>query len=487
MYDVIIIGTGVCGAAVARELSKYKLNTLCLEKENDIANGTTKANSGIVHAGYDPEPDTLMAKLNVLGNEIIEKLVKDLDVHYSKCGSLVLAFEEEELITLQELLERGIKNGVKGLEILSAEQVSKLEKNLSPEIKGALYAPSAGIISPWELAIAQMEIAVINGVEVKLNQEVVSIEKCDDGFKITAKHNGEEHTFYSKAVVNAAGVKADDIHAMLEEIDYKTVPNKGQYFMLDKSQGELVERVIFQCPSKIGKGILVSPTVHGNLIVGPDSLDVLEKNDFATNSSQLDFIKSMAKKSCPNIDYSETIRNFAGLRTGGKLEDFVITSSKTSDRFINLANIKSPGLSASPAIALSVLDILKESGIEFLQKENYQSKRKVVRFKELSAEEKNEIIKKDKRYGQIICRCETVSEGEIVAAIHSPIPATTIDGVKRRCNAGMGRCQGGFCSPRILEIIHRELEIPIDKICQDKEGSYILTGETEKGGDNHAV
>lgn len=481
MYDVIIIGTGVCGAAVARELSKYRLKVLCLEKENDVADGTTKANSGIVHAGYDPKPGTLMAKLNVLGNRLIEKLSSELDIAYKKIGSLVLAFTDEDMDTIRMLYQRGIENGVPDLSIISKEEVLKMEPNITTEIKGALYAKSAGVVSPWELAIAQIENAVTNGVEVKLEQKVTGIQNRGDSFVVTTEHCGEEQCFEASYVVNAAGVHSDEICAFVSKPTFRIVPNKGQYFLLDKSQGNLVNRVIFQCPSKVGKGVLVSPTVHGNLIVGPDAVDIEDKEDVSTTAQQLAFVKKVASRTCDKINYRESIRNFSGIRAQGPLDEFVIGTVPETNRFINLGNIKSPGLTASPAIALEVIRLLRESGLDMKEKSDYISTRKVIRFKELSPEEKQKVIQKDRRYGRIICRCETITEGEIVAAIHAPVPATTVDAVKRRCNAGMGRCQGGFCSPRVVDILSRELGLSPEKICKDKAGSYILTEQTHKG------
>lgn len=481
MYDVIVVGTGVCGAAVARELSKYQLKVLCLEKENDVADGTTKANSGIVHAGYDPEPGTKMAKLNVLGNRLIEQLAEDLDIPYQKCGSLVLAFDETDVETIQTLYERGVANGVPDLQVLSAEQVATMEPNISTEIKGALFAPTGGVVSPWELAIAQLEVAVVNGAQVLLERKVIRVQPEETGFAVTVSFRDTEETYHARAVINAAGVHADEVQRCIEEPGYHTVPNKGQYYLLDKSQGELVQRVIFQCPSKLGKGILVSPTAHGNLIVGPDSVDIEDREDVSTTAEQLAFVRQVAARTCNTINYRESIRNFSGVRSQSEYDEFLISAAKDYPTFISLANIKSPGLTASPAIALEVVQLLQEAGMELQEKENYETKRHFPRFRELSAEEKQQLIARDARYGHIICRCETITEGEIVAAVNSPIPALTVDAVKRRCNAGMGRCQGGFCSPRVMEIIARERNMnPVD-VMKDKVGSYILTGKTAKG------
>ncbi len=480
-YDVIIIGTGVCGAAVAKTLAAYQLKVLCLEKDNDVAGGTTKANSGIVHAGYDPEPGTRMAELNVLGNRMIEQMASDLDIPYEKCGSLVLAFDDTDLNTIQTLYDRGVQNGVPDMQLLTPAEVAEMEPNITTDITGALFAPTGGVVSPWELAIAQLEVAVTNGAEVLLSREVTNVTPIDGGFAVTTDHDGNTECYEATAVVNAAGVYADRIQSFIEPIDYQTVPNKGQYYLLDKSQGELVKRVIFQCPSKLGKGILVSPTAHGNLIVGPDSVNVSDRDDVSTTADQLALVRDTAARSCDKVNYRESIRNFAGIRAQSQFDEFLIAAAKDHPMFISLANIKSPGLTASPAIALEVAEMLKEAGLPFTPKDTVVTTREFPRFRELNAQERQALIQKDPRYGHIICRCETITEGEIVAAVNSPIPALTIDAVKRRCNAGMGRCQGGFCSPRVLEIIARERGLSPEAVLQDKEGSYILTGKTEKG------
>ena len=482
-YDVAVIGAGVCGAAIARVLSGFRLKVAVLEKDTDVANGTSKANSGIVHAGYDPLPGTKMAKYNVEGNAILHQLTKELDIPFRETGSLVVAFSEEEKRTLEELLERGRQNGVPGLQLLTAEETWEKEPNLSREITGALYAPTAGVISPWELAIAQLEVAVTNGVELFLETEVQAISQTDGGFVLQTVQRGTPRRFTAAAVVNAAGVYSDLVCAMVSGPSFRIIPNKGQYYLLDKNQGGLVRHVVFQCPNRNGKGVLVSPTVHGNLIVGPDAVPGEDRDDVSTSAGQLAFVRRVASKTCGQIDFRQSIRNFAGVRAQGTVDEFVIGPVPESDRFINVANIKSPGLTSSPAIALDVAEMLQRAGIAMEKKENAVTTRRVVRFKELSAEEKNEWIRRDPRYGRVICRCETVTEGEIAAAIHSPVPARTVDAVKRRCGAGMGRCQGGFCSPRVVEMIARELQIPATEVEQDKKGSVILTGHTAKGTD----
>ena len=478
MYDVAIIGCGIVGAAAAYELSRYRLKTVVLEKDADIACGTTKANSAIIHAGYDPEPGTAMAELDVLGAKLTKEIAEKLDVHYKQIGSLVLAFDDEDMQVIKKLYENGVANGVQGVEILDGKQVLEMEPNLNSEVIGALHAPTAAIINPWEMCIAMAETAKVNGTEFRLNSPVEAIEKIENGYRITTPTGVIEAAY----VVNAAGVYSDVVHNLVGEPEFKILPSKGQYYLLDKSEGEVVNHIIFQCPSKVGKGVLIAPTVHGNLIVGPDASDVEDASDVSTTQDRMDFVREVSSKSVPKINFRASIRNFAGIRAISDQPDFIIAESKTAKNFINLAGIKSPGLTSAPAIALRCVEILEGCGLALEKKESFTDERHVVRFKELSMEEKAEIIKKDPRYGRIICRCETITEGEIVAALHSPITPVTVDGIKKRCNAGMGRCQGGFCGPRVQEIISRELNIKMEDIELNTKGSYILTGETKEGG-----
>lgn len=475
MYDVAIIGAGVIGASIFRELMKYKLKVLLIDKENDVSMGTTKANSAIVHAGYDPKAGTLMAKYNVKGNEMFEELCKELCVPFKRNGSLVLAFSEEDMETIKELFENGRSLGVKGLEVLDKEAVLNLEPNINENVIGALHAPTGGIVGPFEYTIALVENGVENGGEVRLRSEITAIEK-DKNFILTTSNNEK---IEAKYVINAAGVYADKIHNLICQEAYKITPIKGEYFVMDKSQGNLVKHTVFQCPSRLGKGILVTPTVHGNLLVGPDAEIVEKKDEVSTTSENLEYIKSTAAKTTNKINFREGIRNFAGLRANPDRNDFIVEEAKDVKGFIDVAGIKSPGLSSAPAIALDVVKILKEAGLTTEEKTNFKKERKHINFMELSSEEKAELIKKDKRYGKIICRCESITEGEIVDSIKKSFGNITLDGVKRRCRPGMGRCQGGFCGPRVQEIISRELNIPMEEVCQEKDNSYILLGRTK--------
>jgi len=474
MFDVAIIGCGVIGAATAFMLSKYKLNTVVLEKENDIAMGATRANSAIIHAGYDPEPDTVMARLNVRGCEMAKELCEKLDVPYKNNGSLVLAFSEKEMETVKELYERGNKNGVPNQRILSREEVLEMEPYVSDKVFGALYAPSAGIISPWEYALAFSEVAVLNGTEIRLNSGVTAITKADGYYKIET----ESGTVESRYVVNAAGVDSARIHEMVAPASFRIKPSRGDYYLMDKCEGVKANTVLFQCPSEAGKGVLVSPTVHGNLIVGPNAVSCEDAHRVNTTAAGLAFVKEMAAKSVPDINYRNAIRNFAGMRANTDQADFVI--GMANENFLDLAGIKSPGLTSAPAIGEEAVKILSENGLALEIKETYVSERKVKRFRHLSKDEKQAAIRENPLYSRVICRCETITEGEIVDAIHSPVPPCSIDGVKRRAGSGMGRCQGGFCGPRVMEILARELKkSPLD-ITKDGAGSYVLVSETKK-------
>ena len=476
MYDVAILGCGVIGASLAYTLSRYDLRILILEKENDIAMGTTKANSAIVHAGYDPEPGTLMAKLNVRGSAMMEQLCADLSVEYKRIGSLVLAFNAQDDETIKKLYKNGVENGVPGLELLTAARAREMEPALAPEVTSALYAPSAAIIDPWGLCIAEAETAVRNGADIKLRCAVTAIEETPDFCRISA--GGE--TYEARFVVNCAGVSAEEIFRMTAEPKFRTLPNRGAYYLLDKSSGSLVSHVIFQCPSPAGKGVLIAPTVHGNLIVGPNAEEVHSAQDKAVTAAALDTVASVSKKSVPSIDLRQSIRNFAGVRANTTMSDFYLASS--SPRILHAAGIKSPGLSAAPAIAEHLTGLLEDMGLALSPREGFDGTRRVNRFRHLSAEGKATLVRENPLYGRVICRCETITEGEIVDAIHSPIPPCSIDGIKRRAGAGMGRCQGGFCGPRVLEILSRELGISPKDILQDQDGTILITGETKTGG-----
>ena len=481
MYDVAVIGAGITGGAVAMELATYDLRIALIEKNTDVAAGTTKANSGIIHGGYDPEPGTLMARYNVLGNRMAGELCANLDVPFKRIGSLVLAFTEEDLETVNLLYARGIKNGLSCLSILNREEVLALEPQLNPSVLGALRCESTGIVSPFEYGVAMCENAVENGAELFLETEVTAI--TDEGpYYAISTNNPEQPLIAARMIVNAAGVDAASVHDMADTPEFSIQPNKGEYYLLDKNQGGLVSHVVFQCPGKAGKGVLVTPTVHGNLIVGPNAEDVEDGGDVSTSRRGLDFVMETAARSCKGISYRDNIRNFAGNRAIlREKDDFHMAFSKNAHRMLNLAGIKSPGLTCAPAIAVDAVKMLGERGLRLIPKERVITTRRRVKFAGLPILEKERLIAQNPAYGRVICRCETVTEGEIVDQLRRPIVPRTLDAIKRRAGAGMGRCQGGFCGPRVHEIIARELGLDPLGIRKDDRGSYILTGIT-KGG-----
>ena len=474
MFDVAIIGGGIVGCSIARELSKYDLNVVVIEKSFDVSNGSTKANSGIVHAGYDAVEGTLKAKLNVLGNKMYEDLCRELEVPFSRTGSLVVAFNEDEVKTINSLYDRGVNNGVEGLEIIGMDRIQKMEPNVSKRAIAALYAPTAGITSPYELCIALAENANQNGVEFKLSTKVSKVYKENDAFTIES-NNG---TVYAKYLVNAAGLFSDDINRMLGGKEFNIIPRRGEYCLIDKNQGGIVNSVIFQAPNKKGKGILVAPTTHGNLLIGPNAVEIPDKENFETTEEGLEEIINGARKSVNNINTREIITSFTGVRATPEGKDFIINVPIKGA--VNAGGIESPGLTSAPAIALMVVDLLRNEGLRLREKTEFISKRiRTKLFIDMKDEEKKDALKKNPLYGKVICRCEYVTEGDIINAIRGPLGARTVDGIKRRLRAGMGRCQGGFCMPRVVEILSRELNINPDEVMKADEGSYILTGRTK--------
>lgn len=488
MYDVVIIGAGVSGCAVARELSRNKLSIAVLEKASDVCEGTSKANSGIVHAGYDAEPGTLKAKLNVRGSRLMEKLSKDLDFPYKKNGSLVLCFDGKEKGKLEELRQRGIQNGVEGLRILNREELLAMEPDIGEKAAAALYAPTGAIVCPFGLNIALAENAAVNGAEFHFHTEVKEIKRLENGYVLLT----DKESFQAKTVVNAAGVFADEIHNMIcqEEDKFRITPRKGEYLLYDKKVGKLVNHTLFQLPTALGKGILVTPTVHGNLLTGPTAEDIQDKGGVATSAEGLAQVLEKAALSVDNVPSRQVITSFAGLRAHGPFGDFVIGEVKGAPGFIDVAGIESPGLTSAPAIGEYVAEMIRER-LKPEKKEDFTETRKgIPNMAEASDEERHRLIQENPAYANVICRCEMVTEGEILDAIHRPLGATTTDGIKRRVRAGMGRCQAGFCSPKTVEILARELSVNQNQICKAGEGSYYLIGEEafyrgeerEKGG-----
>ncbi len=473
MFDCLVIGAGISGAMVARELSKYDLSICIVEAMGDVAMGATKANSAIVHAGYDAKEGSLKARLNVLGSKMMSKVCDDLGVKYRNNGSLVVGFNDEDRETLQGLLERGIKNEVEGLELLNRDEILKLEPNIGRGVTCALYAKTGAIVCPYELCVAAVGNAMDNGAELKLNFKVEKIEKIDGGYKLVSK-NGELEGRY---VINCAGAYADEIAGMVGDDSFTIKPRRGEYLLLDKECGTLVNSTIFRCPTKMGKGVLVTPTVDGNLLVGPTAEDISDKSDTATTPEGLNKVRTLATEQVDGINFGKVITSFTGLRATGSTGDFIINYK---DGFINVGGIESPGLSASPAVAQYVCDLLRGAGVTLAEKSDYIATREAMHFfSMLDIEGKNRVIKEHPEYAHIICRCEGISEGEILHAIRTNPKPTDVDGVKRRTRATMGRCQGGFCSPYIVELLAREMEVDYCDVTKCGGESYINISKTK--------
>jgi len=480
MYDIAVIGAGIIGTSVARELSRYSLRIALIEKDNDVANGTTKANSGIIHAGFDTRPGSNKAKYNALGNPMFDRLCEELAVPFKRIGSLVIALESQDMEKIEELYNRGLANGIPQMRILNGSEVKKIEPNLNKKVIGALHAPTAGIIDPWDLAIALAENAVENGVELLLNHRVAAIEKSTGRFNIRTSAPGIEDHIEARYVINCAGLYADEINNMAAAPYFKITPRRGQYFVLDKNTGSLVNSVVFQCPGKMGKGVLLTSTVHGNLLIGPDSEILEDKENVETTADRLLFVKEAAAKTAAGIPFNTMIKTFAGLRASPSTRDFIIEESKEAAGFINVAGIESPGLTAAPAIAEEVVRLLKTTAGELKKRADLNPlRRKAIRFMELKDHEKRELVRKNPAYGRVVCRCENVTEGEVLDAVSRKAGATTVNGIKRRVRPGMGRCQGGFCTPKVMEILARELGRDMQEIVNEGKESYILSGPTK--------
>ena len=482
MYDVAIIGAGVTGSAIARELSRYQLNVCVIEREEDVCCGTSKANSAIIHAGFDAVPGTLKAKVNVKGNAMMDQIAKELDIPFKRNGSMVVCTKDQDPKGLEVLMERGKANGVPDLQILDREALIAMEPNLSDDVVCALFAPTGGIVCPFHMTMGYAENACSNGVEFFLNTQVDEIKKAESGYELTVTHtdSGEKETKTAKIVINAAGVYADTLNNMVSEHKLRITARKGEYMLLDKDAGKHVSHTIFQLPSKMGKGVLVSPTVHGNLLVGPTAVDVEDKEAVNTTQAGLDSLGRTASLSVKNVPLRQVITSFAGLRAHEAGDDFVIGEAEDAKGFINVAGIESPGLSSAPAIAVMVADRVKEMLNPEVNDKFNPIRKGILHPDTLTLEERNELIKKQPAYGNIICRCEMITEGEILDAIHRPLGARSLDGVKRRTRAGMGRCQAGFCSPRTMEILEREVPMSMFDITKNGVGSNIVIGTNKE-------
>ena len=473
MEDIIIIGSGIIGSSIARELSKYKANILVLEKNNDVSCGTTKANSGIVHAGFDAKPNSLKAFFNVRGAKLYSNLSKELDFPFKQNGAFVLSFSKEGRSTLDELLKRAEDNKVEGCEILSGDEIRKMEPNVSKEVVEGLYAKTSGIVSPYEMCIAMAENASANGVRFEFNKEVLSIKKENDKFIIKTKDNS---IYESKILINAAGCHSDEINNMLSKNKYHIKARKGEYVLLDKEYSYICEKTLFQLPTKMGKGILVSPTCHGNIIVGPTALDVDNKDLTWTTPEGLKEVWSKACLSVPSLPKGGIITQFSGLRAHEDGNDFIVSFSKDVEGLYNLIGIESPGLASAPAIAEYVSKEVSEY-LKLNKNENFNPIRKSIKhIAHMNEKELANAIKENSEYGHVICRCEVVSEAEIKEAIRRTPGAVDLDGVKRRVRAGMGRCQMGFCTPKIMEILANELGISLEEVTKRGNKSFVVEG-----------
>ena len=474
-YDVVIVGAGVTGGMLARELSRYQLSVCLLEKENDVACGASKANSGIVHGGFDPEPGTLKAKLNAAGVEKLFRAAEQLHVPCRRNGSFVCAFGPEEEPAVRNLYDRGLENGIAGMRLISGDEARILEPALSDAATLVLDVPSAGIICPYELTIAAVGNAMDNGVILKCGFEVASVSRAEEGFVLSAV-SGEQVT--GSYLINCAGGFADRISKLAGDDSFAIIPRAGEYMLLDKYEGSRVSHTIFQVPTKAGKGILVTPTVDGNLLVGPTAAKVDHPEARDTTPAGLDTVMKFAKKSVPSVDYRQVITSFTGVRASEAGGDFIIRESEQVPHLIHVAAIDSPGLTACVAIAEYAASILADAGLELTAKTDWDPNRENPHsFREMNPSQKNEYIQKNPAYGRIVCRCETVSEGEILAAIRNNPPARDIDGVKRRTRAGMGRCQGGFCMMRVMQLLAREQGIPLEQVTKNGGESFPLTGK----------
>ena len=475
MYDVVVIGAGVVGGMIARTLSAYRLKICILEKQHDVAMGASCANSAIVHAGFDAKEGTLKAKLNVRGSEMMAKTCKELGVKYRNNGSLVIGFNEEDRATIESLCRRGEANGVKGVRILEREELNRIEPGLSKNVICALYAPTGSIVCPYELTIAAVGNAMDNGADLKLDFEVKEIRDCGEYYEVSS----EAETVKTTYIINAAGVYSDAIAGMVGDTSFRVHPRRGEYILLDKECGKMVSCTVFRTPSKMGKGILVTPTVDGNLLVGPTSVDIEDKEDKSTTAEGFARIMREALENVDGMMFGKSITSFCGLRAVGSTGDFVINMPKA--RFVNVAGIESPGLSSAPAIGEYVVELLQNAGARLEPNNSYQPTRPAAHaFREASIEEKNAIIRRDPAYGRVICRCETVTEGEILAAIRQNPKPRDLDGVKRRTRAQMGRCQGGFCSPYIVELLAREMQVPYESITKFGGKSLINVSKTKE-------
>lgn len=477
MKDIIIIGAGVSGCLIARDLARYQLEIAVIEKENDVGNGSSMANSAIVHSGYDPLPGSLKAILNVEGNAMYDELCHDLDVHFGRIGSLTVVTEDSQWLIIKELFERAKKNKVP-VKLLNGEEVKLMEKNITPDVKGALYAPSTGIVDPFNLCVHAMENAMDHGVKLFLNERVMSIKTIDGGYEVVTN----KATHQAKVVINATGVEADLVSEMLAPNHFSIKPRKGEYFVLDHFGFGFVSHVIFPLPSEKGKGILLTPTTSGNYLVGPSSEYTGERDDLSTDRITLEYVKKMATNLIPNIPFNQVIRTFSGLRASGSTGDFIIEELASHPGFINVAGIESPGLASAPAIAKYVREKLVSKHFSLIEKPNFNPKvRPYVKPKIMAEDERADLVKEKPSFAQVICNCEKVSLGEIEDVLSRSCPPHSVKGVKKRTRAGFGKCQGGFCQPYVIKALAKHYNVPLTKVNYDEEDSFILLEDSKEG------
>lgn len=489
MVDVIVIGAGVVGGFVARELLRTKLKVALLEKNNDVCCEVTKANTAIVHSGYNAKSHTIKGKMTVDANENFHQICDELQVQFKRIGSLMIATGDKGIEKIHKKYNTGIQNEVKGLRLLNREETLKLEPNINPDVVMSLYAPTTGVVNPWEYGIAAIENAVDNGAEVYLNTKVNDIEKKNDVFVIQTNTG----IFKSKYVINCAGLYSDEINEMVAKPFFKIAPRRGEYYILDTEAGKLVDHIIFQTREDDTKGVIIAPTVEGNILVGPTAEDIEEKSNISTSLEKLSLIRNVASKSVKNVPFDLVIRSFSGIRprpnwikknpVTGEIEsyeddvkDFIIGESKKCKNFFNVAGIKSPGLTCAHEIGKYVANLVISKMDNPPQNEKFNpNRKKKIRFADLSIDEQKQLIKMNPAYGKMVCRCKKITEAEVVDAIRRNAGAKTVDGVKRRAGTGLGRCQGGFCTEEIIHILARELKKPIKEIEKDKLGSFIVT------------
>jgi glycerol-3-phosphate dehydrogenase len=476
MYDIIIIGSGITGSIIAHDLSKFQLKVALLEKNNDVAGETTSANSAMIHSGHDPKEGTLKAVMNVRGNAMYPALCEELKVDLQFVGALVVAASEEELPGLEFLYNQAVSRKIP-VNYLDHDQALAREPNLTDTVIKAIDLPTTGIVSPFELSIACVEDAMNNGVELFLNNKVIAINQKDYGFEVVTNQT----SYQTKVVINAAGLYADEIYNLVSDSkQFKILPRKGEYFVLDKSKNQFVHSVIMPLPSKMGKGVLAVPTVHGNVLIGPNSLDIADKEGIDNTAVALDYIRSEIKRTIKNVPMNTVIHVYSGLRPTSSTGDFIIEEAPDVKNFINVAGIESPGLASAPAISEYVLHTLLKDKFEFKLKEKHVERRPFIVMNHMNAEERAALVNQNPQFAQMICRCEKISEGEIVDFIHRNCGATTVKGLKRRARPGMGRCQGGFCEPKVVDILARELHKTPLEVRMDSEDSVMLISRTKE-------